>query len=248
MLSLYDSLYKDKTIPETFGHDIWIVKPRDLYGGKGIFLTKNLNNIDPEFYDYVVQKYLGKPLLLDGYKFDMRFHVLFTQDYKLYLHKSYFVRSTFRKYDIERIDDMSIHLTNLTYQKEIKDADLTKAKISHKEFIKRYKKKPYEKLNLMSKVSDIVIKTVDLFKDKIKESKRLQGKYYNLFGFDIILDSDLNSYLIEVNTNPGLSFSSPEMHKINKKIVSDTFALTVNKVFSKQSKIPKTGYTLLKSY
>ena len=39
--------------------------------GKGIFLTRTFDNI-PQHENVVAQVYIKKPLLLDGYKFDLR--------------------------------------------------------------------------------------------------------------------------------------------------------------------------------
>lgn len=53
------------------------MKPIGMSRGRGISLIKDLNDVmfsEP----VVIQKYLKNPLLLDGYKFDMRIYVLLT--------------------------------------------------------------------------------------------------------------------------------------------------------------------------
>ena len=56
---------------------VFIVKPVASCQGKGIFLTTGFENI-PEHEHCVVQEYLDEPLLLDGYKFDLRVYALVT--------------------------------------------------------------------------------------------------------------------------------------------------------------------------
>ena len=68
---------------------VFIVKPDSSSQGRGIYLVKNPLDADskakeeePAIHerttDVIVQKYLGRPFLLDGYKFDFRVYVLVT--------------------------------------------------------------------------------------------------------------------------------------------------------------------------
>jgi tubulin polyglutamylase TTLL6/13 len=55
----------------------FIIKPENSCQGKGIFLTRNHDWIQPNEH-YVAQRYLHKPYLIDGLKFDLRVYVLIT--------------------------------------------------------------------------------------------------------------------------------------------------------------------------
>lgn len=64
----------------------YIVKPEAECQGKGIFLTRNIEDIENGAH-YVIQRYLNKPYLIDGLKFDLRIYVLLagTEPLRVYL-------------------------------------------------------------------------------------------------------------------------------------------------------------------
>jgi tubulin polyglutamylase TTLL6/13 len=53
----------------------FIAKPEASCQGRGIFITRNLEDFNPQDH-YVVQRYLHKPLLIDKLKFDLRIYIL----------------------------------------------------------------------------------------------------------------------------------------------------------------------------
>jgi len=97
--------------------NIWIIKPAALNQGKGIELCRNLNVILKKMRDkpngslWVVQKYIEKPLLIAGRKFDIRVWALVTGKRELFYYKLGYVRTSSFEYDLEG-SDTYIHLTN----------------------------------------------------------------------------------------------------------------------------------------
>ena len=53
----------------------YIVKPEAECQGRGIFLTRNIKDLENGKH-YVIQRYITKPYLIDGLKFDLRIYVL----------------------------------------------------------------------------------------------------------------------------------------------------------------------------
>ncbi len=79
--------------------------------------------------------------------------------------------------------------------------------------------------NLWKKINDIVIKAIILNADEtISQVRKLTDKRNNLFemyGFDIILDSDLNPWLLEINLNPSLNCDTELDIKIKTNLMTD---------------------------
>lgn len=48
---------------------------------------------------------------------------------------------------------------------------------------------------------------------------------FEILGFDILVDSDLKPWILEVNLNPSLSTDSPLDFKIKSNLVTDTLNL-----------------------
>ena len=102
--------------PRTF-----IVKPEDQCQGKGIFLMRDPDLVKPSD-QVVVQKYLHKPHLIDGYKYDLRIYVLVNgvNPLRVYVYKDGLARFATEKYkkpDDKNIDNQCMHLTNYAINK-----------------------------------------------------------------------------------------------------------------------------------
>lgn len=76
-----------------------ICKPEASCQGRGIFITKKIDDI-PREKIYVVQQYLKYPWLLNQYKFDLRIYVLVTScdPLKIFLYKDGLARFATEKY------------------------------------------------------------------------------------------------------------------------------------------------------
>lgn len=48
---------------------------------------------------------------------------------------------------------------------------------------------------------------------------------FQLFGFDVMIDANLNPWLLEVNLSPSLSCDSPLDQKIKAEMLADLFNL-----------------------
>ena len=98
----------------------FIVKPEASCQGKGIYLTRDLEEIENEAC--VVQEYINKPFLMEKMKFDLRLYVLVIgiDPLRIYLSREGLARLSTKNYeevDDYNIDDITMHLTNYAINK-----------------------------------------------------------------------------------------------------------------------------------
>lgn len=81
----------------------------------------------------------------------------------------------------------------------------------------------------MHRIRDVIVKSLISVEPHIYNTMSRNTKHKNicfeLFGFDILLDSKLKPWLLEVNISPSLSSSSPLDKKIKTVLICDTLNL-----------------------
>eukprot|EP00941_MAST-03F_sp_MAST-3F-sp1_P003690 g3690.t1 len=101
--------------------EYYIVKPDGDCMGRGIFLTDTWKKIDPS-RRFVAQQYISNPLLIDGFKFDLRVYVLVTSvnPLRIYIAQAGLVRlctAPYEKPSQKNIGKTFVHLTNYSVNK-----------------------------------------------------------------------------------------------------------------------------------
>jgi len=104
---------------DVFNDNIWICKPAQSSRGRGIFLVTDVNDI-PTTDPYVVSKYISNPLLINGFKFDLRIYVLVTSldPLKVYIYNEGLARFASEPYQPGLKGSKYSHLTNYSINKK----------------------------------------------------------------------------------------------------------------------------------
>lgn len=222
----------------------FILKPEASCQGKGIFLVNKIEDVNPN-ERYVAQEYIKDPLLIDGLKFDLRIYVLVTgcNPLRVYIHDQGLVRLATEAFSSPcalNMQDMCMHLTNYAINKnsskfvfnEDPDADDIGHKRSLASTIVYLKGEGYDTETLMRDIEDIIMKTLcsvqpylaHLYKTS-QPDEYTNSMCFELLGFDIILDSSLKPWVLEVNHSPSFSTDSPLDWKIKKSVIRDSLVL-----------------------
>ncbi|XP_068619528.1 tubulin monoglutamylase TTLL4-like isoform X2 [Battus philenor] len=202
----------------------WIIKPPASARGTGIKVVSRWTQI-PKKRPVVVQRYVTKPYLINGNKFDMRLYVLVTSIHplRIYLYKDGLARFASVKYNEELafLNDRYMHLTNYSINRLSKNYTPNEdfaACEGHKwtlQTLFHYLKteRNVDTDNLWESLKDLVIKTIISGEASISSLTKanITSRYncYELFGIDVLLDEELKPWLLEVNISPSLHSASP---------------------------------------
>ena len=182
----------------------------------------------------VIQKYIEKPLLYYGRKFDIRIWVLLTHNLNVYMFEEGHLKCCSLNYNLNS-NNTFCHLTNYSFQKYSSNFGKYEFgnEVSFLDFQKNidsnYEKKVNFKNDIIPKIKEIIKFTFESVKNKINPMDR---KYtFEIFGFDFMLDCNFEPFLIEVNSNPGLEESSPLIKMLVPRMLDDALRLTLDKEF-----------------
>ncbi|XP_022074937.2 tubulin polyglutamylase TTLL4 [Acanthochromis polyacanthus] len=196
----------------------WIIKPPASARGMGIQVIHKWSQM-PRKRPLLVQKYLHKPYLISGNKFDLRIYVYVTSydPLRIYIFSDGLVRFASCKYSssMKTLSNKFMHLTNYSVNKknsEYQSNSDDKACQGHKWALKALwhflGSKGVNTSLLWEKIKDIVIKTVIASEPYVyslmKANVRSSYSCHELFGFDIMLDENLKPWILEVNISPSL--------------------------------------------
>ena len=219
--------------------DLWLIKPSNKYGGRGITILTSYENIILK--EFIITKYITNINLINEKKYDLRLYALITglEPLRLYFYKEGFVRIASEKFSIDKksIKNKFIHLTNICINNKNKNyinPNTTKDKNSniwnilmYKSFLKNFN---VEWEDIRKKIKDIIIKSIisvyeKLLEDNIKQ-KVSDTSFYNLLGYDILITKEFIPKLIEINKNPTMEINN----KLEKEIKTNLFVDTLNLV------------------
>lgn len=218
--------------------NMWLIKPAALNQGKGIHICWNLKEIKsilkskPLHSVWLIQKYVEKPLLFKGRKFDIRIWAIGTSKHELFYYKHGYLRTSSSEYDTQATDNY-IHLTNNCLQKYGENYGVHEKgnTLSYSDFQDYLDSEfPEYKLNFLR---DIIPRIKDLMIDSYLSAKKTmhrgkRNKVFELFGFDFLIDEDFRVWLIEVNTNPYLGIPNEYIEDLLPKMLDDLLAIVVD--------------------
>jgi len=216
-------------------NNLWIGKPKNDYGGAGIRVWKGT---DPDLVraikdsspNSLIQHYLADPLLVGGYKFHMRIHMIITSvnPVQAFVQENGVCLFATKPYTISNNNlgtsfDPPVHVTNMGLNSKPKNKDNFFRKkpiigsgqqIRVKELIAHLEKTcpSFDKKLLWQQILRICADTASYIAKGVRlKSDCTPDRHFEMFGMDLMLDKDMKVWMCEVNTDPGLDHPDDEV-------------------------------------
>ena len=189
----------------------------------------------------IVSKYVENPLLINGHKSDLRLYVLVTSydPLVIYLYEEGLARFATVPYDGSgsNLWNPCMHLCNSSINKyhsdyvtgESAQDDDQGHKWSLSAFLKHLRASNINTAQLMTSIEDVIIKSIISVEFSVNSACKMfvphRNNCFELYGFDILVDSNLKPWLLEVNMSPSLNTDSPIDMKIKSSLLCDLFTL-----------------------
>ncbi|XP_042539045.1 tubulin polyglutamylase TTLL7 isoform X1 [Dipodomys spectabilis] len=235
----------------------FIVKPANGAMGHGISLIRNGDKL-PSQDHLIVQEYIEKPFLMEGYKFDLRIYILVTScdPLKVFLYHDGLVRMGTEKYippNESNLTQLYMHLTNYSVNKhnEHFERDETEdkgSKRSIKWFTEFLQANQHDVTKFWSDISELVVKTLIVAEPHVLHAYRMcrpgqppgsESVCFEVLGFDILLDRKLKPWLLEINRAPSFGTDQKIDYDVKRGVLLNALKLLNIRTSDKRRNLAK---------
>ncbi|XP_039694618.1 tubulin polyglutamylase TTLL7 isoform X2 [Pteropus medius] len=235
----------------------FIVKPANGAMGHGISLIRNGDKL-PSQDHLIVQEYIEKPFLMEGYKFDLRVYILVTScdPLKIFLYHDGLVRMGTEKYippNESNLTQLYMHLTNYSVNKhnerfERDETENKGSKRSIKWFTEFLQANQHDVTKFWSDISELVVKTLIVAEPHVLHAYRMcrpgqppgsESVCFEVLGFDILLDRKLKPWLLEINRAPSFGTDQKIDYDVKRGVLLNALKLLNIRTSDKRRNLAK---------
>ncbi|CAO2600403.1 Tubulin polyglutamylase TTLL7 [Lemmus lemmus] len=235
----------------------FIIKPANGAMGHGISLIRNGDKI-PSQDHLIVQEYIEKPFLMEGYKFDLRIYILVTScdPLKIFLYHDGLVRMGTEKYippNESNLTQLYMHLTNYSVNKhnerfERNETEDKGSKRSIKWFTEFLQANEHDVSKFWNDISELVVKTLIVAEPHVLHAYRMcrpgqppgsQSVCFEVLGFDILLDRKLKPWLLEINRAPSFGTDQKIDYDVKRGVLLNALKLLNIRTSDKRKNLAK---------
>ena len=234
----------------TKSHSTFIIKPDAGSFGLGIYFLKPGENFSVRPEPAIAQEYINS-YTVDNRKFDLRLYALIASVIPLSIYLYHDGLGRFCSEDVN-IDSNCARITNVTMNRANPEMEISQISQLLSELFPRMKAEGIDIKSLWKRIEDAIGLTIISAYPYLKASTLFHcpsinnsySRCFQILGFDILLDKNLQPHVLEVNCRPSFDYYRGIERRMKVKMIQQALQIAVP--FSKAPEVlmsHKYGWT-----
>ena len=220
----------------------FILKPSCSNKGAEVYILREFKELKdlvlewPDIREWVLQAYIERPLLVRNRKFHIRTYVLALGSLQVFVYQDMLVLTATEPYTNAPLSHTHAHLTNTAHQVSHPDFNPDDCVFSLDELpnISSSKLPDGFVSTIKTKINTLVGELFDAYKGEFAVFQPLPN-CFELYGLDFMIDTELNTWLLEVNPGPDFKQTGKNLQNVIGTLMTDTVNIISQHYFNESS-------------